>query len=57
MPDALSTLARIAPAIAMLAVFALLAGGVYLFGRDRQKAVLMFVCAAVIFANVLIWTL
>ena len=49
----------IAPAVAMLAVFALAGGGGYLIalGRERGKGVLMLVCAAVILANVLIWTL
>ena len=49
-----------APAIAMVAVFMLIAGGVVLLrrGRDtRQKGVLMIVCALIVFANVLIWTL
>lgn len=48
----------VAPAIAMLAVFALVWGGVYLLrGRDRTKGTLMLVCAAVILANVAIWTI
>lgn len=49
----------LAPAIAMIAVFALLAGGLYLLrgGRDRRKGGLMLACAAVILGNVLIWTL
>jgi hypothetical protein len=49
----------VAPAIAMLAVFALVWGGVYLIAkrRDRTKGVLMLVCAAVILGNVAIWTL
>jgi hypothetical protein len=48
----------LAPAIAMLAVFALVWGGVHLLrGRDRTKGTLMLVCAAVILANVVIWTL
>jgi hypothetical protein len=48
-----------APAISMLAVFALIFGGVYLGvkKRDRSKAVLMLVLAVVIFGNVVIWTL
>ena len=50
-------IARAAPAIAMLAVFALLLGSVKLWNRDRRKSVLMIVCAIVILANVLIWTL
>lgn len=42
--------------VAMLAVFALLSGGVVLWKRDRQRAWLMIACALVILANVLIWT-
>lgn len=50
----------IAPAIAMLAVFALVAGGLFLVrrgGADRTKGVLMLVCAVVILGNVVIWTM
>jgi hypothetical protein len=49
----------LAPAVAMLAVFALAGGGVYLIarGRDRTKGGLMLACAAVILGNVLIWTM
>jgi hypothetical protein len=48
-----------APAISMLAVFALIFGGIYLWVKkhDRQKAALMLVLAVVIFGNVVIWTL
>jgi hypothetical protein len=43
--------------IAMLAVLALAWGGVTVLRRgDRQRGVLMLVCALVILANVLIWT-
>jgi len=54
----LGSLAGAAPAIAMLACFALIAGGAVLIVRrqDRRKGVLMLVMAAVLFANVLIWT-
>ena len=43
----------------MLRRFACLVGGVALIrgGRDRRKGVLMLVMAAVLLANVLIWTL
>jgi len=46
-------------AIAMIAAAALLAGGAkLLFNPDyRSKGVLMIVMAAVLVANVLIWTL
>ena len=49
----------LAPTLAMLAAFALVAGGAYLLrqGRDRTKAVLMLVMAAVLVGNVAIWTL
>ena len=45
-------------AILMLAAFALAWGGVRLIRRgERQKGVLMIVCALVALGNVLIWTL
>ena len=52
-------MAAMAPAISMLAVFALIFGGVRLWikHRDRHKAMLMLVLALVIFVNVVIWTL
>jgi hypothetical protein len=53
----LLAIAKAAPAIAMLAVFGLIWGGIVSLKRDRQRAVLMLVCSAVILANVLIWTL
>ncbi|MFM9978942.1 MAG: hypothetical protein ACKVOP_12985 [Sphingomonadaceae bacterium] len=45
--------------IAMLAVFALTAGGIYMIRTrgDRQRGVLMLVAAVVLFGNVLIWSL
>lgn len=45
--------------VAMVAVFALVAGGVHLVrsGKDRKRGWLMLVAALVLFANVLIWTL
>jgi len=54
----LEPIAAAAPAIAMLACFALIGGGGVLIVRrhDRRKGVLMLVMAAVLFANVLIWT-
>ncbi|GAA4763312.1 hypothetical protein GCM10023219_04560 [Stakelama sediminis] len=60
MNPAFSSLERAAPAIAMIAVFALLWGGIVLIRRGRemrQKGVLMIVCAIVLLANVAIWTL
>lgn len=48
-----------APAIAMLAAVALVVGGIALIRRRdaRTKGVLMLVMAAVLVANVVIWTL
>lgn len=45
--------------ILMLAGFALGGGGLYLIvsRRDRRKGALMLVAAAVMFGNVLVWTL
>jgi hypothetical protein len=56
---ALTSIAGAAPAIAMLGMFACLIGGVVLIvkKRDRKKGVLMLVMAAVLLANVAIWTL
>ena len=44
--------------IAMLAVFALVAGGAWLVvkGGDRKRGTLMLVAALVLLGNVLIWT-
>jgi hypothetical protein len=44
--------------VAMLAVFALIAGGAWLVGkaRDRKRGVLMIVAAVVLLGNVLIWS-
>lgn len=49
----------LAAGLLMLAVFALTAGGIYLLrtGKDRKRALLMLIAAAVFFANVLIMTL
>jgi hypothetical protein len=51
-------IAAAAPAIAMLACLALLAGGSVLIvrRRDVKRGVLMLVMAAVLLGNVLIWT-
>lgn len=55
----LSGLARLYPlmmGIAVLAVLALTWGGVTVLRRgDRQRGVLMLLCAVVILGNVLIW--
>jgi len=44
--------------IAMLAIFALVAGGVWLLmrRRDRKRGLLMLAAAIVLLGNVLIWT-
>ena len=55
----MNTLASAALAIAMIAVFLLLAGAVALLRNPitRQKGALMLTAALVILVNVLIWTL
>ncbi|MFC3580566.1 hypothetical protein [Sphingomonas hylomeconis] len=57
--ETLTGIGAAAPAIAMLGMFACLAGGIYLLvkGRERKRAVLMLVMAVVLLGNVLIWTL
>jgi hypothetical protein len=52
-------MSQLVPALLMLAVFALVAGGIYLLrtGTDRKRGVLMLVAAVVFFGNVLILTL
>ncbi len=57
--DAMYTIAVAALSLAMIAAFALLGGGAYLlFGQgNRKQGMLMLLAAAVLFANVLIWTL
>ena len=59
MNAALTSIASAAPAIAMLGMFACLIGGVALIAkkRDTKKGVLMRIMAAVLLANVAIWTL
>ena len=58
MTGPLGSIAAAAPAIAMLGCFACVAGGIALLRRgDRRKGVLMLVMAAVLLANVAIWTI
>jgi hypothetical protein len=59
MTGPLVTIAAAAPAIAMLAVFACVIGGIAILrrGDNRLKGVLMLVMAAVLLGNVLIWTM
>jgi hypothetical protein len=55
--DDLPTAGSTTLAILMLAAFALAWGGVRLIRKgERQKGVLMIVCALVALGNVLIWT-
>jgi LPXTG-motif cell wall-anchored protein len=53
------TLAVTALSLAVIAGFALAGGGAYLLVKRREgrQSVLMLLAAAVLFANVLIWTL
>ena len=53
-----SPLATLMLGVAVLAVGALTSGGYVAIARrgERQKGVLMLICAAVILGNVLIWT-
>jgi high-affinity Fe2+/Pb2+ permease len=55
----MTDVAGLAMAVAMLAAFALIFGGVKLVRRpeDRKRGVLMIVAAAVLVGNVLVWTL
>ena len=59
MTHALESIAAAAPAIAMIAMFACIIGGVWLIvkQRERKKGALMLVMAAVLLGNVLIWTM
>ena len=45
--------------ILVLAAFALVAGGLYLLikRKERKQGVLMLIAAAVLFGNVLVWTI
>jgi hypothetical protein len=53
------SIALAALSLGMIAAFALTGGGAYLLikGKDRKQALLMLLAAAVLFVNVLIWTL
>jgi hydrogenase-4 membrane subunit HyfE len=54
----MQTIASAALSLAVLAAFALVAGGLYLLvaKRNRKQGLLMLLTAAVLFGNVLIWT-
>ena len=53
------TIAVAALSLAMIAAFALVGGGAYLLikRKERRQGLLMLLTAAVLFANVLIWTM
>lgn len=53
------TIAIAALSLAMIAAFALFGGGAWLLikRKERKQGLLMLLAAAVLFANVLIWTL
>jgi hypothetical protein len=55
----MDTIAAAASSLAVLAAFALAAGGLWLILKRRvvRQGALMLVMAAVLIANVLIWTL
>ena len=55
----MNAFASAALAIAMIAAFLLIAGGIRLLRRreDRGRGILMIVAATVLIGNVLIWTL
>lgn len=55
----MSGLAAATMSVLMIAVFALSGGGIYLIAtrRNRRQGALMLVAAAVMLANVLVWTL
>lgn len=58
MATQLSPTASTLMALAVAGIFALIWGGVLLIRRgNRQKGVLMLICAVVLTGNVLIWTL
>ncbi len=53
------TLAVTALSLAVIAAFALLGGGTWLLikRKERKQGILMLLAAAVLFGNVLVWTL
>lgn len=58
MPHQPGVLLSAALSIAVLAIFALVAGGLWMIlrGGQRLKGALMIVCALVLLGNVAIWT-
>lgn len=59
MNQALTGIAAVAPAIAMIGFFACLIGGGYLLikGLQRKRAILLLIMAVVLLGNVLVWTI
>jgi high-affinity Fe2+/Pb2+ permease len=57
--EAMYTIAATALSVAVIATFALVAGGIYLLvkRKERKQGVLMLIAAVVLFGNVLVWTL
>ncbi|HEU0134512.1 MAG TPA: hypothetical protein VFR28_06785 [Allosphingosinicella sp.] len=53
------TIAATALSVAVIGSFALVVGGAYLLIRkkERKQGVLMLIAAAVLFGNVLVWTI
>ena len=51
-----NTLMGWAGALAVLASFSLIAGGLYLWKRDRKRALLMLLAAAITLVNLYSWT-
>jgi hypothetical protein len=54
----MNSVSAVALSLAVLAAFALTAGGAWLIAKrvNRKQGVLMLVMAAVLIANVLVWT-
>lgn len=59
MPENLTAIAALAPTIAMLGCFACAISGGWMLvkGVDRRKGMLLLAMAAVLLANVAIWTI
>ena len=52
----MQTIANAALALGMIAALILFTGGLRLVRRERQRGLLMIAAGAVIFGNVLVWT-
>ena len=53
----MGTIASVALALGVIAALILSIGGLRMVGSDRKRGLLMVAAGAVIFGNVLIWTL